>query len=66
MKKVGYTVGVGRHSEAEIQEMVKHDLRQLSNILGDYACVRDFVCFCLVFVHFVSISVRLIRMFFFV
>ena len=33
--KMSYTIGIGRHSRSEVQEMMKHDLRQLSNILGE-------------------------------
>lgn len=29
-----YKVGVGRHSNAEVHEMMVHDLRQFSEILG--------------------------------
>ena len=31
-----YTIGVGRHSNEEIEEWMKHDLRMLSEILGNY------------------------------
>lgn len=34
MAEITYTVGVGRHSDAEIDEMMKHDLMMLSEILG--------------------------------
>jgi hypothetical protein len=38
-----YTVGVGRHSNEEIQEMVVKDLKQFSEILGLYtAQYRNF------------------------
>ena len=30
-----YTVGIGRHSNEEVAEMMKHDLRMLSELLGE-------------------------------
>ena len=35
-KKHFYTLGVGRHSNEEIEEWMKNDLRKLSDILGKY------------------------------
>ena len=35
IRNITYTVGVGRHSNEEIAEMMKHDLRMLSELLGD-------------------------------
>ena len=35
MRNMTYTVGVGRHSNEEIAEMMKHDLSVLSELLGD-------------------------------
>lgn len=35
IRKLTYTVGVGRHNNEEIAEMMKHDLRMLSELLGD-------------------------------
>lgn len=34
-QKMTYTVGVGRHSNEEVGEMMVHDLRMLSELLGD-------------------------------
>lgn len=34
-KKGFYTIGVGRHSNEEVEEMMKHDLRMLSELLVD-------------------------------
>ena len=36
LDKMTYTVGVGRHSKEEVDEMLKHDLTMLSELLGWY------------------------------
>ena len=40
VKKSCYGIGVGRHSNEEVEEMMKHDLRMLSELLGN--CVHLF------------------------
>lgn len=35
MKKVTYTVGVGRHTDQEVHDLMMYDLRQFAAILGD-------------------------------
>jgi len=35
-KKMTYQVGIGRHSDEEVQQMVVKDLRMFSEIIGAY------------------------------
>ena len=35
-KQMLYTVGIGRHEPEEVYAMIKHDLQQLSTILGKW------------------------------
>ena len=43
LKKMTYAVGVGRHSNEEVEEMMKHDLLMLSELLGRWAAPTKFV-----------------------
>ena len=42
LKHMTYTVGVGRHSNEEVDEMYKHDLLILSELLGTFRII-DFL-----------------------
>ena len=37
LDQMAYTVGVGRHSNEEVDEMFKHDLMMLSELLGKFS-----------------------------